>query len=94
MTASKRACPHTDALIHRDNSLLGLAPVLVATCWPPLKTISVGIEPDALTCGDGGVLIDIELSDFHFAVHFVRRFLPARERSFCRGRTIPPRNRR
>ena len=40
----KELCPHTDALIHRDNSLFGPAPVLVATCWPPLKTISVGIE--------------------------------------------------
>src|SRR5208282_2045940 len=32
------------ALIHRDNSLFGPAPVLVATCLPPLNTISVGID--------------------------------------------------
>src|SRR5260370_22697974 len=39
-----RSGPQTEALMHRDNSLLGPAPVLVATCLPPLNTISVGIE--------------------------------------------------
>src|ERR1700677_3963877 len=34
----------TEALIQRDSSLFGPAPVLVATCLPPLKTISVGID--------------------------------------------------
>src|ERR1700677_1315762 len=34
----------TEALIQRDSSLFGPAPVLVATCLPPLNTISVGID--------------------------------------------------
>ena len=39
-----RARGQTAALIQRVSWLFGPAPVLVATCFPPLKTIRVGIE--------------------------------------------------
>ena len=35
-------------------------------------------RPDAVLAGDGRVLIDIELGDFHFAVHFARDFFQRR----------------
>ena len=34
----------TEALIQRSDSRFGPAPVLVATCLPPLNTIKVGMD--------------------------------------------------
>src|SRR6202453_938985 len=59
----------TEALIQRDSSLFGPAPVLVATCLPPLNTISVGIDRMPYLLATPGFWSTLSLAIF--TLHFV-----------------------
>src|ERR1700684_896064 len=54
----------TEALIQRCNSLFGPAPVLVATCLPPLNTIKVGMDRMPSCCAIFGFSSTLNLAIF------------------------------